>query len=96
MKLRVKRGLLPVKRVHQNGHWNEKVLPKPKSTSKDIATPTDPPASILNRLRQRRFVLRHNGKPSHVFVLSKAIVVLVSKNAHFHERLLNQRLITQL
>ena len=73
MKLRVKRELLPMKRIHQKGHWNEKTLPKPKSSGKDIATPKDPPASILNRLRRRRFLLRHRGKPCHDFVLSKAM-----------------------
>ena len=48
------------------------MLPKPKSSAKDLATPTDPPESILNRLRQRRFQQKQ-GKPSHAFVLSKAM-----------------------
>ena len=63
---------MPRKRVHQKGHWNDNVLPKPKSSAKDLATPHDPPSSILNRLRQRRFQQKH-AKPSHVFLLSKAM-----------------------
>ena len=71
-KLSVCKKNLPPKRVHQKGHWNDNVLPKPKSSAKDLATPHDPPSSILNRLRQRRFQRKH-AKPSHAFLLSKAM-----------------------
>ena len=71
-KLSVCKNKLPPKRVHQKGHWKDNVLPKTKSAAKDLATPHDPPSSILNRLRQRRFRQKH-AKPIHVFLLSKGM-----------------------
>ena len=71
-KLSVCRKKLPRLRVHQKCHWTDNALPKPKSSAKDLATPHDPPSSVPNRLRQRRFQQKQ-AKPSHAFLLSKAM-----------------------
>ena len=73
MKIVAAKKRLPVKRIHSKGHWHEKNMAKPINSKKDLATPLDPPTSILSRLRKRRFRRRHNGDANHTFTMSRGI-----------------------